>query len=103
MAVLNDEDYKKLNNYIKSHGRDEKVQAIEQKIIETNNAEYIYHFAQDVKGADVRALQNAIIKTNSARYMYYFAQDVKGADIKALQEAKKKIDDDNLDDILEKI
>ena len=57
---------------------------LEDAIIATNDAYYIYNFALAVKGANISKLEDAIIATEDAEYIFYFARDVKGADIKKL-------------------
>ena len=57
---------------------------LEDSIIATNDAYFIYSFALAVKGANIRKLEDTIIATEDAEYIYYFARDVKGADIKKL-------------------
>ena len=57
---------------------------LEDAIIATNDAYYIYNFALAVKGANISKLEDAIIATEDEEYIFYFARDVKGADIKKL-------------------
>lgn len=62
------------------------IKPLQEAVIKVEDADGIYRFAQDIKGADIKSLQEALIKTKSLSYMYGFARDVKGADIKTLQD-----------------
>ena len=67
------------------------------KVIETKDAEYIYNFATNVKGANIEKLENAIIETvtknvehiyeGEVEYIIYFAINVNGANIEKLENA----------------
>ena len=63
------------------------IEKLENSIIETKDAWYIYLFAKDVKGANIEKLENAIIETKNARYIYEFALYIKGANIEKLENA----------------
>ena len=73
-------DYKYFINYI-------GLKNLENKVIKTKNARYIYLFAIDVKEVNIEKLENEIIETKSARYIYLFAKDVKGSNIEKLENA----------------
>ena len=65
----------------------EDIPRLTDAICETNNAEYIYSFAVNVKDAPIDKLAEAICKTNNAEYIYSFAINVNGAPIDKLAEA----------------
>ena len=52
-----------------------------------NEAEYIFYFARDVKGADISFLTKEICKTKNAEYIYKFATIIKEANIFELETA----------------
>ena len=54
------------------------------KVIELNNAEWIYRFAKEVPNAPIDKLAEAIIKTNDAYYSCCFAKEVPNAPINDL-------------------
>ena len=60
---------------------------LENAIIATCDAEYIFYFAKLVKGANISKLEDAIITTEDAKYIYLFARDIKGANISKLEDA----------------
>ena len=55
-----------------------------QNIVEIKDAEYIYKFAQDIKGANISKLEDAMIETKNAEEIWRFAHFVKGANIDKL-------------------
>lgn len=61
------------------------IQKMEDAIIESGNACYIYLFARNIEGADISKLEDAIIQTGSLEYMYYFAMHVDCQDIQKLK------------------
>ena len=66
------------------------IEKLENSIIETKDAWYIYLFAKDVKGANIEKLENAIIETKNVEYIYLFARDIKGVNLyKFLNEIKR--------------
>lgn len=81
------EIYKYLNERFKSNCKIENIQAYEDAIVASENAEYIYNFAEVVKEANVSKLQNAVIASDDAFFIYEFAKNIKGADIKKLEDA----------------
>lgn len=60
---------------------------LEDGIIATSDAYYIYKFARFVKGANIEKLEDAIIATSNIKYIYYFARDIKGANHSKLTDA----------------
>lgn len=84
-----DEICKQASAYYKKRGKRKKFEEHQNKVIQTNDAEYIYKFACQVKvkGADLDKLTKAIIHTHNAEYIFYFARDVEGADLDALTDA----------------
>ena len=60
---------------------------LEDGIIATSDAYYIYKFARFVKGANIEKLEDAIIATGNIKYIYYFARDIKGANHSKLTDA----------------
>lgn len=67
---------------------------LEDAVIKSRNAEYIYWFALEIKEANIPKLENAIIESESiisqgenARYICCFAKDIKGANITKLEDA----------------
>lgn len=62
------------------------ISELEDAIIATGDAEYIFYFARDVKGANISKLEDAIIATEDAKYIYLFARDIKGANILRLED-----------------
>ena len=60
---------------------------LEDGIIATGDAYYIYKFARFVKGANIKKLGDAIIATGNIKYIYYFARDIKGANHSKLTDA----------------
>ncbi len=63
------------------------ISKLEDAIIATEDAKYIYLFARDIKGANILRLEDAIIATEDAKYIYLFARDIKGANILRLEDA----------------
>ena len=63
------------------------LENLENKVIKTENADCIYNFAKDIKGANIEKLENAIIATQNVGYIYDFARDVEGANIEKLENA----------------
>ena len=62
------------------------ISKLEDAIIATKDAKYIYLFARDVKGANILRLEDAIIAINNIKYMFYFARDIKGANIEKIED-----------------
>ena len=74
--------------YIYLFARDVKganISKLEDAIIATDDAEYIFYFARDIEGANISKLEDAIIATNNIEYIFYFARDIKGANIEKLE------------------
>ena len=63
------------------------ISKLEDAIIATEDAKYIYLFARDIKGANILRLEDAIIAINNIKYMFYFARDIKGANIEKIEDA----------------
>ena len=88
----------RLAHFIYVFARDVKganINILEEAIIDIGNAEYIFRFAKDVKGANISNLTNAIIKSNNAKYICLFAIYVPNANIELLEEALVNIGDIN--------
>ena len=60
---------------------------IQNYVISTKNAEYIYDFARSIKGANIQKLEDAIIRSKNAKYIYVFARSIEGANIQKLEDA----------------
>ena len=76
--------------YIYLFARDVKganISKLEDAIIATDDAEYIFYFARDIESANIKKLENAILASSDAEYIYLFARDVKGANISKLEDA----------------
>lgn len=69
------------------------MDALEKKIIETNDAYIIYKFAKNIKGVDIEKLENEIIILGDKEYMLKFAENVAGANLYKFLYAFKKIND----------
>ncbi len=90
-------DYKYFINYI-------GLKNLENKVIKTKNAGYIYSFAEYVNGANnIEKLENSIIETKDAWYIYLFAKDVKGANIEKLENAIIEINNPSLISFMRKV
>ena len=63
------------------------LEKAEDTVIATNNARYIYLFAQNVEGTNVRKLEEAIIKTKNIEYISKFAENILSGDIAKLEDA----------------
>ena len=63
------------------------IRKLEDAIIATEDAEYIYKFALAIKGANPSKLEDAIIATKDAEYIYKFALDIEGANLSKLENA----------------
>ena len=63
------------------------ISKLEDAIIATGDAEYIFYFARDIEDANISKLEDAIIATEDAKYIYLFARDIKGANILRLEDA----------------
>lgn len=64
------------------------IEKLENVIIETKCYEYIIpFFALHVKGANIEKLENTIIEAKNAAYIYCFAKYIKGASIEKLENA----------------
>lgn len=59
--------------------------AIEDRIVEYWHAESLYNSAKNIKRTNKQKLQDAILKTDDIEYIYMFARDIKGADVKLCQ------------------
>ena len=79
----------KYMNKIHSLGDETKdlFEDIQDYVISTKIAEYIYYFAIHIEGANIEKLEDAIITLKSPYYILCFAQFVKGANIKKLEDA----------------
>ena len=62
----------------------------QQKLIELNNAKYIYLYAKYVQNANIELLENALIALNNLEYIYLFAKDIKKSNIEKLTRAIAK-------------
>ena len=93
MTKLTISDMQKLNKYIEKKGKDSKFYTICYMVLKSQDAEYIYEFARNVKGVVVSECQDAIIKVGDPEFIYKFARDVKGADRVALKNAIIKAKD----------
>lgn len=69
------------------------MDALEKKIIETNDAYIIYKFAKNIKGVDIEKLENEMIILEDKEYMLKFAENVAGANLYKFLYAFKKIND----------
>lgn len=69
------------------------MDALEKKIIETNDAYIIYKFAKNIKGVDIEKLENEVIILGDKEYMLKFAENVAGANLYKFLYAFKKIND----------
>lgn len=69
------------------------MDALEKKIIETNDAYIIYKFAKNIKGVDIEKLENEMIILGDKEYMLKFAENVAGANLYKFLYAFKKIND----------
>ncbi len=69
------------------------MNALEKKIIETNDAYIIYKFAKNIKGVDIEKLENEMIILGDKEYMLKFAENVAGANLYKFLYAFKKIND----------
>ncbi len=74
--------------YFARYIKEANIEKLENVIIETKCYEYIIpYFALHVKGANIEKLENAIIETKNAKYIYCFAKYIKGAGIEKLENA----------------
>lgn len=71
---------KKIKNYVKENGFDEKCEYIQEVIINSKNPRNIYEFAF-VEGADIERLQDAILATENSKWITYFTSHIDGANI----------------------
>ena len=62
------------------------IEKLENALIETKDAEYIYYFS-GVEGANIEKLENAIIQTGDVEFIYDFAMTVRGANVEKLKKA----------------
>ena len=69
------------------------MNALEKKIIETNDAYIIYKFAKNINGVDIEKLENEMIILGDKEYMLKFAENVAGANLYKFLYAFKKIND----------
>lgn len=69
------------------------MDALENMIIETNDAYIIYKFAKNIKGVDIEKLENEMIILGDKEYMLKFAENVAGANLYKFLYAFKKIND----------
>lgn len=69
------------------------MDALEKKIIETNDVYIIYKFAKNIKGVDIEKLENEMIILGDKEYMLKFAENVAGANLYKFLYAFKKIND----------
>lgn len=69
------------------------MNALENMIIETNDAYIIYKFAKNIKGVDIEKLENEMIILGDKEYMLKFAENVAGANLYKFLYAFKKIND----------
>ena len=82
--VINERDDKIVGNKITLL----KELTFEECIGYDKTGEWCYHFADDIKEANVELLQNAVItKDKTGCWCYYFARYVKGTNVKLLQNA----------------
>ena len=59
---------------------------LEARVIEDDReGQNCYHYARDIRGANIEALQARVLEVGSAIWCLLFARDIKGADIPALQ------------------
>ncbi len=63
------------------------IQKLENAILASGDNKYIYSFARDIEGANIKKLENAILASSDAEYIYLFARDVNGASIEKLEDA----------------
>ena len=66
---------------------DINIVKLEDAIIQTGNAKFIFYFARDVKGASIEKLEDAIIQIGNAEFMYDFSEFIEGANIPKLEDA----------------
>jgi len=69
------------------------MDALEKKIIETNDAYIIYKFAKNIKGVDIEKLENEVIILGDKEYMLKFAENVASSNLYKFLYAFKKIND----------
>ena len=69
----------------------EKYKKIEQALIQTRNAEYIYRLATNQKEeTNIKVLENTLLEIGDAYYLVGFAEDVEGADLTKIREVVYK-------------
>lgn len=69
------------------------MDALEKKIIETNDAYIIYKFADKFKNVNIEKLEDEMIILGDKEYMLKFAENVAGANLYKFLYAFKKIND----------
>lgn len=69
-----------------------QIKKLEEAIILTKNAKFIYLFAVNSSQKDIKKLEEAILETQNAEYIYYFAkQYLKDIELERFEEELKKI------------
>lgn len=84
-SVISLKSYEYIINFVCMF--DLPVEGAQKIIIDTKNAEHIYHFASDVENADIQKLADAIIETKNAEYICNFASHIENAPIDKLTDA----------------
>ena len=92
MRDLNDLDFEYIGAYYRKHGKDAKLQKIEDAILSKGNAYEIYMYAYEID-IDIKTFENAIIATKNPTFITRFARDIKHADRKKLEAAIIEIGD----------
>ena len=62
-----------------------KPHLMQKVIIDAQNAQYAYAFAQNIKNADIKALQNIVINSNNIKYITYFACRIPNSNLNKLK------------------
>ena len=83
ITLQKEDNIASLKEYICNVG----IPTFEDAVLKTGNAEDIYKFASNIKGANISELEDAIIKTGDAVEIYVFARNIKGANISKLEDA----------------
>ena len=64
------------NEEYKENGDSSLFEVCQKMVIESKDPKSIYLFAKLVKGAHIGKLEKAICQTNNAKYMFFFANDI---------------------------
>ena len=82
------------NKEFKENGRSEEFVKLEEKIINSKKAKFIYLFARYVRGVDIAKIQQTLLNLKALKEGYFLARYVMGAEVLPFLKIEVELDND---------